>query len=1002
MRIKGKRFITTIGMVILIVSSMQGVTTVAAEETKNEVSEEVISGEIEVVLNRSKDLIEPYIDMFEEKYPQVKVKYTCYNDFENEIKPRIEEGNYGDVLYFPDFVANEEAMNYFEPLGTMEELSQKYNYLDQGCYHDNVIYGIPSSAYLIGLLYNKEVFDTAGITSLPKTIDDFMYAMYLINENTDAIPFYSGYSDPWVLGNWEVFPFVEMSGKASYKFNEFLNDENPFREGTYHNQTLKLLYELVKNGYTEVGGDKIGWWDSLIKMNNGEIGCSVIGTWALYDYKNVGPNGDNIEFMPFPNNIEGEQYVTVAGNYSYAISKNSRNKAAAKAFLDFLLDESGFAFDHDTISVLKTDPYPECYGNMTDVKILNSVGTSSEAYSLYSALSTNLSLYNVDEYVRIIEAAAGISSESFEAVMSDWNMRWEAGLEGKKLDSVSDNEEKSEENAEQIGKKEVEFSDNEKKFIQESPELIVGYNRNLAPISFEENGEFSGVAYDVCKLISDKSGIKMRYKSYNNTDELLEALDKGEIDFIAGVDKLNTYNTLRYSKDYLQYLDVIVRYNTVNASSLKKYVGAVGEKYAKNAEVKENESCQTVDRCIEKVADMKADFTITNFYSANYYIRKNRYDDVTVIPYAKNQTYHIGFGEDTNPTLIAICNKCIYSLEDGELEILLMQYMDSIVQKVTLWTIVKIYPVTCILIISSIFLLVCSILFERYRNQKKQVLAAKKYELLAFQAEECIFEYNYKTKKFDFDSNFVHTLGCLDFDGNQTSADENTMMNQFYKNIKVTLEEAQDAQFTMVLDDDKNEKQWFRVIVSAIYNKKKQPVHMLGKLVSIQKEMEEVANYQNRAYTDALTKVYNREGLFAHLPSEANGVMLAVLDIDDFKQVNDTLGHAGGDYALMYLADRLEQHMGTKSLVARYGGDEFVVMLTGINENEAKDRLSELVKSMDVSLRYDGNSRKLSISAGAVYSDRLKSFDDMFHEADKVLYKMKEEGKNNYKMEFME
>lgn len=89
-----------------------------------------LTGEIEVIFNQNEDEMQPYVEAFEKKYPGVKVHYTSYNDFETSIKLRMEEGDYGDVLYFPSFVLTEEADEYFEPLGDFRQLSNKYNYLE--------------------------------------------------------------------------------------------------------------------------------------------------------------------------------------------------------------------------------------------------------------------------------------------------------------------------------------------------------------------------------------------------------------------------------------------------------------------------------------------------------------------------------------------------------------------------------------------------------------------------------------------------------------------------------------------------------------------------------------------------------------------------------------------------------------------------------------------------------------------------------------------------------
>lgn len=958
-----------------------------------------LDGEIEVIFNRNEAEMTPYIEAFERKYPKVRVKYTCYDDLETELKARMETGDYGDVTYFPSFVATEEAPQYFEPLGSYEELDEKYNYINMGRHYDGKVYGIPSAAYFVGIVYNKEVFDKAGVSTLPKTIDEFLYAMYLINEHTDALPFYAGYTEPWVLGSWEVFPFIEMTGKASYKYNEFIMDKNPFREGTVHNQTLKLLYDLVEQGYTEVGKENLGWWDSIIRMNQGQVGCSVIGTWALNDYKNVGDGGDNIGFMPFPNQIDGNQYVTVTADYSYAVARNSNNKGAAKAFVAFMLDESGYAFDQDTISVLKTDPYPECYGDMTETVIQYSTSASGEAYALYSALSQNLNLYDTQEYVRIVEAAAGMTKESFDDVMDDWNTRWEAGRDGVNITVLPENT-VEEEQVVEIANTKVEFSQNEQAFIEAHPTAKVGYHTTYAPLSYEENGEFKGIARDISDMISEKSGITMEYVGYENTDMLISALANGEIDFVAGMDNIDLVNSVKYSKSYLQYMDVLVRHNTVNVASLKRFSSVEGEKYLTLGNMYENISSSDLQDGIDKVEHLETDFIVTNYYSANYYMRKNQYDDLTVIPYVKNQTYHVAFDETTDPVLVAIVNKCIYSIPDGEVDIKLMEYMDEVVMDFNLLTFVKANPVISMFIMACVFMMIFAIMYERYRAKNKQALEAKKYAQLAALADEWFFEYNYKKEKMKIDAQFLTSIGVEN--AQEEDFENSRKYAEFMEQVRPALEEKQDAQFTISLDREEVGKQWYRVVTSVVLSHNKQPVHMLGKIINIQKEMEEVANYQNKAQRDNLTKLYNREGLYANLPKDANGVMLAVIDMDNFKQVNDTLGHDGGDYALMYFADKLEQYMGTKSLVSRYGGDEFIVFLTGVSQEEAKERLDDLVTAMDVDLRFAGNTHKVSVSAGAVYTESMESFEDLFHEADRMLYKTKDEGKNSYTFETIE
>lgn len=973
-------------VIICILSILAGILSQEGFLVKAKADRVSFRGEIEVVFNRSETEMQKYIHAFEEKYPGVKVRYTSYNDLESELKVRAENGTMPDVTYFPSFIPSEEATEYFEPLGTYDELSKKYNFLEQGRYYEDLVYGIPSSAYFVGVIYNKEVFDEAGITSVPQTMDEFLYAMYLIDEYTDALPFYLGYSEDWILGYWEMFPYIEMTGKASYKYDEFIRDVNPFREGTVHNQTMRFLYNLVKDGYTEVDKAPMTWWDSVVGLNAGTVGCTIIGTWAFHEYKNVGPKGDNIAFMPFPNNINGQQNVTVSCDYAYAVSKNSDNKELAKAFVEFMLDESGYALNRNTISVLKTDLYPEAYGDLTKTEIKSSANATAQEYALYHALNSNLNISDVSEYQRIVKSAAGTSDESFEDIMNDWNERWESGRTQELVDALPESG-KETDNTIVVEREKVEFSQGEKTFISDNPTLRVGYHTLSAPLSFEEQGEFQGISRYIMDFVSKETGIEMIYKGYSGTDELIEALKNGEIDFVAGIEKTDVWTDIRYSKEYMEYMDVMIKHDMLDVASVKKYAGVTGEKYAVSDFAKETIACKNFEAAIKKVKHRESDYTLMNYYSANYYIRKNDYENITIIPYTYHQTYHVGFGEKTNPVLIAIVNKCIYSINSGETDIILMQYMDDVAQNITITSFVHSNPHIAIGIVSLLFLLMFIILYERYRAKDKEAMDAKRYAQLAALADESVFDYDYKKEKFKFNS-------AINTDG-----PNNILFMQFYEQMKDVIAQKKDTQVTIHISDRENHKQWYRVITSVVYDKKKQPVNMIGKIINIQKEMQEVENYQNIAYRDPLTHLYNREGFFAHIPKQPEQVMFAVMDLDNFKQINDTLGHEGGDIALKLFADSLMQCVGAgnKATIARYGGDEFIAMLVNVTEEEAKEKFEKLVAVMDRTMEYKEKSCRLSISVGAVYTESMDSYEELFNEADNVLYETKRMGKNSFR-----
>ena len=997
---KSLKKILSIIICMMLCNIPVGVTKVSAAQPSEE-----ISGEIEVILNRSEEDMKMYIDAFESKYPQVTVKYTTYSNYEASMRYRMEKGDYGDVLFIPSFVSSSDLLTYFDSLGNKTKLGAKYNYIEYARTVNASVYGLPSNGFLSGMIYNKEVFDKAGIVEIPTTMDEFLYAMYLINEHTDAIPFYTGKDDEWMLQWWEPFQFIEMTGDPGYKFGQFIVEKEPFREGTVHYEALRFLYDLVRNGYTEQGRAKIDWDKSIEMLGKGEIACTAIGTWAYTNYKSAAEDSRNIGFMPFPNSVNGKQYSTLSVDYCYGVSRNSDNKAAAKAFVFFMLDESGYAFDHDTISIAKADPYPECYGGMTQTSIQNSVALSQTHYNQFLKLSSKLNLSDTSEYARIVEAATGERNESFDDIMADWNVRWEASRTEGMLTQIKGNSDESDFVILNADNHNVELSENELAYVMQNNALRVGYHKNMAPLSFEREGAFVGTAYDMCSMIEETTGLQMEYVGFENTHAMVEALQNGTIDMIAGIEKTPDSQEVRYSKEYLDYMDVVVRHSTVDGLSQKRRAIAEGE-YLLSEEVVENVSCEGLGDCIQKVQNLNADFTIMNYYTANYYMREKKCGDVTILPYAMDKTYHIGFSKEADPTLIAICNKCIYSIQEGEMQIALMDYMDTFVEEITLETYIAANPMQSLAIVILIFVVIlgtiCLIFLEKGRANRKQALEAKKHESLAALADEYFFEYDCRKQQLVFDAKFRDAYALTEVIHKGHCEQMPEFVQQFFEQIELALKENKSTQFTISLDNEAQEKQWYRAVTSMIYNKKKHPVHLIGKLVNIQKEMEEVATYQKKAYRDPLTGLFNRDGFRSHMPDSTAGATFVVMDMDNFKAVNDTLGYDGGDYALTYFARRLEETLEKVGMVGRYGGDEFVAMLIDVSPKEVGDYLRDLVRIMDTDLDYEGKMRHVSVSVGAVYTVSAKTFEELFKAADDALYETKEAGKNNYTLKIME
>jgi diguanylate cyclase (GGDEF)-like protein len=169
----------------------------------------------------------------------------------------------------------------------------------------------------------------------------------------------------------------------------------------------------------------------------------------------------------------------------------------------------------------------------------------------------------------------------------------------------------------------------------------------------------------------------------------------------------------------------------------------------------------------------------------------------------------------------------------------------------------------------------------------------------------------------------------------------------------------------------------------------------LSRVASLQRELRE------QALRDPLTGLYNRRALAerfaqesAHQRATGQPLALAVLDIDHFKQVNDTHGHAAGDQVLCGLARELREALRASDTVFRTGGEEFALLLPGADAESALRRveaLRERVAAADLGLP----EHRVSFSAGvAAVGPGLEMLDALLKAADRALYAAKAGGRN--------
>ena len=364
---------------------------------------------------------------FNKVYPNITVETEGITDYAETSLLRLPTGDWGDVMFIPTVDAAD-LSTYFVPYGTVEEMSQYVNFADNRK-SEGLCYGIGYMGNAQGLLYNKAVFEKAGITELPKTPDEFIADLQLIKDNTDAIPLYTNYAAGWTMGGqWDAFLGAITTGDETWLNQKFVHTAEPFKDngdGTGAYALYKILYDAVANGLTEDDYTTTDWEGCKGMINRGEIGTMVLGSWAVAQMKAAGEHADDIGYMPFPITVNGKQYATAGPDYCYGINAQSSadNQAAAMVFVKWMVEESGWcdfeggypisktaptSFVFDGVEIIKNDPSEE-----DEADLMNQMNAESEL---------NFNNGGDAKVMAIVEAAA--AGTPYDDIMAEWTQKW--------------------------------------------------------------------------------------------------------------------------------------------------------------------------------------------------------------------------------------------------------------------------------------------------------------------------------------------------------------------------------------------------------------------------------------------------------------------------------------------------------------------------------------------------------------------------------------------------
>ncbi len=372
---------------------------------------------------------------FNKEFPGINVEMEAITDYAEDSLLRLSTGDWGDIMFIPA-VDKVDLPTYFMPIDNLDNLSTELNFVDTWEYEGNC-YGIPYMANAQGILYNKAVFEKAGIKELPKTPTEFLDDLKLIKDNTDAIPLYTNYAAGWTMGAWDAYVGIVSNGDDTFMQQKFVHTADPFKDpgddtGIYN--LYRILFDAVAGGLIEDDYTTTDWESCKGMLNRGEIGTMVLGSWAYAQMQEAGDTPENVGYMPFPMTVGGKQYVNAGGDYNYCINVNSsdENKLASLIFVKWMVEKSDWCYNEGGYTVVKGGKNPDMYAAFDGCEVLSDQPAKAGEETLLNDMNAESELsFNAggnDKVQRIVEAAA-TGSETLDDIFAEWTQKWNAAQE---------------------------------------------------------------------------------------------------------------------------------------------------------------------------------------------------------------------------------------------------------------------------------------------------------------------------------------------------------------------------------------------------------------------------------------------------------------------------------------------------------------------------------------------------------------------------------------------
>jgi len=290
-----------------------------------------------------KDLAEQFMS----EHPGTTVEFEGIKDYDSVVSTRMAAGELPDISYVMPSISRDVWSQYYLPIDDVGFTNDNLYFYTAGLGMDNKLYSVTDSITFTGITYNKKSFAEAGITSTPKTMDEFWSAAEKLKQK-GITPMGTALKEAWTtytFGGYDTWG-IQFTGDPELK-NTYIDKDDYIDE--LQLKAFDFLREMQKKGYFEKDIISAGWDQFKKDMAAGKIAMYYSQSWFPSQPVELGAKVEDIGTFPFPDT----KYISATNSKMYAISKDTKSPELAKAFLEWLWVDGKYASAASSLSPMK-------------------------------------------------------------------------------------------------------------------------------------------------------------------------------------------------------------------------------------------------------------------------------------------------------------------------------------------------------------------------------------------------------------------------------------------------------------------------------------------------------------------------------------------------------------------------------------------------------------------------------------------------------------------------